>query len=59
MWSKSQENTSSMDSGNISFEKNAVIIRIVDLLKTSTQKFHLGEIKFLNYHDKTFAQWKF
>ena len=53
MWSKSQENTSSMDSGNISFEKNAVIIRIVDLLKTSTQKFHLGEIKFLNYHDKT------
>ena len=53
MWSKSQENTSSMDSGNISFEKNAVIIRIVDLLKTSTQKFHLGEIKFLNYHHKT------
>ena len=42
-----------MDLRNICFEKNVVIIRIGDLLKTSTQKFHLGEIEFPSYHDKT------
>ena len=42
-----------MDLRNICFEKDVVIIRIGDLLKTSTQRFHLGEIKFPSYHDKT------
>ena len=35
------------------FEKNVVIICIGDLLKTSTQKFIHGEIKFSSYHEKT------
>ena len=30
-----------------------MIILIGDLLKTSTQKLHLGEIKFPSYHNKT------
>ena len=42
-----------MDLRNICFEKDVLIIRIGDLLKTSTQRFHLGEIKFPSYHDKT------
>ena len=42
-----------MDLRNICFEKDVVIICIGNLLKTSTQKFHLGEIKFPSYHDKT------
>ena len=42
-----------IDLRNICFEKDVVIIRIGDLLTTSTQKFHLDEIKFPSYHDKT------
>ena len=41
-----------MDLRNICFEKDVVIIRIIDLLETSTQKFHLGETKFPSYHDQ-------
>ena len=41
------------DLRNICFENDVVIIRLRDLLKTSTQKFNLGEIKFPSYHDKT------
>ena len=48
-----------MDLRNICFEKDVVVIRIRDLLKTSTQKFHLGEIKFPSYHDKTICPRKF
>ena len=42
-----------MDLRNICFEEDVKIIRIGDLRKTSTQRFHLGEIKFPSYHDKT------
>ena len=42
-----------MDLTNICFEKDVVIFRIGDLLKTSIQKFNLGEIKFPSNHDKT------
>ena len=42
-----------IDLRNICFEKDVVIIRTGDLLKASAQKFHLGEIKFPSYHDKT------
>ena len=41
-----------MNLRNIYFEKDAVIILIGDLLKTSTQKFHLGEIKSPSYHNE-------
>ena len=41
-----------MDLRNICFEKDVVIIRLIDLLKTSTQKFHHGETKFRSYHDQ-------
>ena len=42
-----------IDLRNICFEKDILIIRIGDLLKTAPQKFHLGEIKFPSHHDKT------
>ena len=42
-----------MELRNICFEKNVVIIHIGDLLKTSTQTFHIGEIEFPSYHRKT------
>ena len=61
MWSKNQGNTSSYE--NICFEKDIAIILIDDLLKSSTQKFYLGGIKFgikfPSYNDETFGQWKF
>ena len=50
---RAREILTAMDLRNICFEKDVVIIRIGDFLKTSTQKFHLGEIEFPSYHDKT------
>ena len=51
MSSKSQGNTGSY--GLKKYRKDVVIICIGVLLETSTQRFHLGEIKFPSYHDKT------
>ena len=45
-----------MDLRNVCFVKDTVTILIDDLLKSSTQKFHLGGIytgiKFPSYNDK-------
>ena len=53
MWSKSQRNPSSYGLKKYLFENDVVIILVGDLLKSYSQKFHLGEIKFPSYHDKT------
>ena len=44
---------------NICFMKDVVIILNGDLLKSSTQKVHLGEIKFPTYHYKTICPISF
>ena len=39
------------DIRNLSFEENFLVIRIVDIMKTSNKKFHIGEIKFPRYQE--------
>ena len=41
-----------MNLRNMWFEKDVVAIGTADSLKTSFQKFHLGEIKLSDYLDK-------
>ena len=40
-----------MDIGSTTIEENFLIIRIGDQLKTTSIKFHLGEIKFRVYEN--------
>ena len=43
-----------IDVRNLSFEENLLVIRIGDIMKTSSKKFHIDEIKFPRYRENEF-----
>lgn len=46
---RAREIIRAMDTKNITFEENYVIIRIGNLIKTANKKHHTGEVKFLHF----------
>ena len=49
MWQRAREMITAMDTRNITFEENYVIIRIGNLLKTTYKKHHTGEVKLPHF----------
>ena len=50
---RAREIITAMDTRNITFEENYVIIRIGDILKTTNQKNHTGEVKYPKFPSNT------